>query len=136
MRIVLLLSVTLLLGACGGSPTRHEPPALHSAWIAALRANDRQAAQRLLADDATISIDQALAQAQYLVTLNSPQTGHLQAVDLLPPTTQGAGQEATSLWRLDLFTSCFRASMAQTNAGWRITNWAEYRTDCPPTGGS
>lgn len=134
MRLIPILCIlTLTLASCA-SQARHQTPAeVHAAWIAALRANDRAAAQQLLADDAAVRVDRALEQVQYLVTLDVPQTGRLQAVDVEPPVAQGAGQVATSIWRLEQLTSCFRATLAETPQGWTITDWAEFQTDCPPS---
>lgn len=131
-RLILLVLPLVLVGCETHTTTRQTPAEVHAAWITALRTNDRQAAQALLAADAVVGVDRALAQAQYLVTLNTPQTGRLQAVDVEPPETQGQGQVARSIWRLDRLTSCFRATLAETADGWRVIDWTEYQTDCPP----
>jgi hypothetical protein len=134
MRMLLpVLLAGLLLASCAGQVSHQTPVAVHAAWIAALRANDRPAAQQLLAADAVVTADRALEQAQYLETLDVPQTGRLQAVDVEPPVAQGVGQVATSIWHLEKLTSCFRATLAETPNGWRITDWAEFQTDCPPS---
>ncbi|NNJ12916.1 hypothetical protein EKD04_021545 [Chloroflexales bacterium ZM16-3] len=127
-----ILLLGLLLTSCSTQASQQPPAEVHTAWIAALRANDRAAAQQLLADDAAVTVDRALEQAQYLEILDVPQTGRLQAVDVAPPVVQGAGQVATSIWRLEQLTSCFRATLAETPQGWKITDWAEFQTDCPP----
>lgn len=135
-RLLPLLALALVLAGCGTHAQATQSPAeVHTAWITALRANDRQAAQALLANDAAIGVDRALEQAQYLVTLDTPQTGRLQAVDVVPPVAQGKGQLAQSIWRLDRLTSCFRATLAETPVGWRVIDWAEYQTDCPKATG-
>lgn len=126
--IVLLLP---LLAACGDGRDTRSPAEVHTAWIDALRANDRNAAQELLADDATVAVDWVLEQAQYLVTLDVPQTGRLQSVDVEAPVAQGAGQVGRSIWRLERLTSCFHTTLAETAAGWRVTGFVERQTDCP-----
>lgn len=136
MRFFPILSILLLiLTGCASLAHPQTPTDVHMAWITALRANDRQAAQALLATDAAVTVDHALEQAQYLETLDAPQTGRLEAVDVEPPVAQGAGHVATSIWRLEKLTSCFRATMAQTPQGWRITDWSEFQTNCPPMTG-
>jgi hypothetical protein len=120
-----------MLAACGASGDTRSPAEVHTAWIDALRANDRQAAQALLADDTTVGVDQALEQAQYLVTLAVPQTGRLQSVDVEAPVVQGAGQVGRSIWRLERLTSCFHTTIAETPAGWRVTGFVERQTNCP-----
>jgi hypothetical protein len=133
-RRMLLLAVALLLAlaGCGGGQQAMTPAEIHMAWIAALRGNDRQAAQTLVASDASLDVDRALEQAQYLVTLDTPQTGRLQAVDVETPVAQGAGEVAISVWRLERLTSCFHTTLAQTDAGWKVTGWDERERDCPP----
>jgi hypothetical protein len=121
-----------LLAACAAQPSAASPTAVHAAWIAALRTNDRATAQQLLAPAAAISVDQALAQAQYLVLLDTPQTGRLQRVDLPDATAQGAGFTAVSVWQLDRLTSCFRTTLVEHQNSWRVADWAEFQTDCPP----
>ncbi|NTV65695.1 MAG: hypothetical protein HGA65_19480 [Oscillochloris sp.] len=134
--ILPILLAGLLLSSCASQTRPQTPAEIHVAWIAALRANDRQAAQVLLAPDAAVRVDRALEQAQYLVTLDVPQTGRLQAVDVDPPIAQGAGQVANSVWHLEKLTSCFRATLAETPNGWKITDWAEFQTDGPPALGA
>jgi hypothetical protein len=130
-RLLCTLLITLLLAACGASGDTSSPAEVHTAWIDALRANDRQAAQALLADDATVAVDWALEQAQYLVTLYVPQTGRLQSVDVEAPVAQGAGQVGRSIWRLERLTSCFHTTLTETAAGWRVTGFVERQTNCP-----
>jgi hypothetical protein len=131
----LVLALLVALAGCGSGSAATSPAEVHAAWIEALRGNDRQAAQALVAGDSSVDVDRALEQAQYLVTLDTPQTGRLQAVDVEAPVVQGAGQVATSIWRLERLTSCFRATLAETDAGWRVTGWDEFQTDCPPSRG-
>lgn len=130
-RLLCTLLIALLLAVCGAGGDTRSPTEVHTAWIDALRANDRQAAQALLAGDATVAVDWALEQAQYLVTLDVPQTGRLQSVDVEAPVAQGAGQVGRSIWRLERLTSCFHTTLAETPAGWRVTGFVERQTDCP-----
>lgn len=132
---LLACALLLLLAGCGGGQPAMSPAELHTAWIAALRGNDRQAAQNLIASDSSVDVDRALEQAQYLVTLDTPQTGRLQAVDVEAPVTQGAGAVAISIWRLERLTSCFRTTLAQIDDGWKVTGWDERESDCPPANG-
>jgi hypothetical protein len=55
-------------------------------------------------------------------------------VDVEAPVAQGAGQVATSIWRLEQLNSCFRATLAETPEGWRVTGWDERQTGCPTAG--
>lgn len=130
-RLMTVLVFVALLAACGGDRGASSPGEVHTAWIEALRANDRQAAQTLVASDASLDVDRALEQAQYLVTHDAQGAGRLVAVDVEAPVQQGAGQVATSIWRLERLNSCFRATLAETSDGWRVTNWEERQTDCP-----
>lgn len=133
--LALVLALLVALAGCGGGSATMSPAEVHAAWIEALRGNDRQAAQALVAGDSGVDVDRALEQAQYLVTLDSPQTGRLQAVDVEAPVAQGVGQVATSVWRLERLTSCFRTTLAQTDKGWQVTGWDERESDCPPANG-
>lgn len=135
-QLIGLTFVTLLalLPACGGGSSARSPGEVHAAWVEALRANDRQAAQVLVATDASLDVDRALEQAQYLVTHDQQGAGRLVAVDMEAPVAQGAGQVATSIWRLERLNSCFRATLAETSEGWRVTGWEERQTDCPAAG--
>lgn len=130
-RLLVICALGALLAGCGGE-TSNSPEETHTAWVAALRANDREAAQALLAPDAEVSVDRALAQAQYLVGHGAEGTGVLVAVDVEPLRAQGAGQVGRSVWRLERLNSCFLTTLARTEAGWRVTGWAERQTDCPP----
>jgi hypothetical protein len=133
MRVYVLMALALtLMSACAAHPSTPSPTAVHAAWIAALRANNRTAAQQLVVPEAAPIIDRALAQAQYLVVLDTPQTGRLQRVDLHDATAQGAGFTAVSVWRLDRLTSCFRTTLVEHSSRWRVAEWTEFQTDCPP----
>lgn len=121
----------LLLTGCGAGRDTRSPEEIHTTWIAVLRANDRQAAQALLADDATVAVDWALEQAQYLMTIDSAIAGRLQTVDVEVPVAQGAGHVGRSIWRMERLTSCFHTTIAETPAGWRVTGFVERQTDCP-----
>jgi hypothetical protein len=108
MRVYVLMALALtLMSACAAHPSTPSPTAVHAAWIAALR-------------------------AQYLVVLDTPQTGRLQRVDLHDATAQGAGFTAVSVWRLDRLTSCFRTTLVDHRGDWRVADWAEFQTDCSP----
>lgn len=131
----IVLPMLLTLAGCGAEGARQSPIDVHSAWIAALRGNDRQAAQALLADDAELSIDRALEQAQYLVNHGPEGVGVLVAVDVEAPTAEGAGQVGRSIWRLERLNSCFVTTLAETDSGWRVTGYAERQTGCPSGGG-
>lgn len=130
-RGIVIIVLALLMTACGGQASNQSPAEVHAAWIEALQNNDRQAAQALVAPDSPVSVDRALEQAQYLVTLDTDRTGRLQAVDIEPPEEQGAGQIARSIWRLDKLTSCFRTTLAQTPQGWKVTGYEARLTGCP-----
>lgn len=131
--LTFVLIFAALLAACAAGQDARSADEVHAAWVEALRANDRQAAQTLVASDATLDLDWALTQAQYLVTLDSPLMGRLVAVDVETPEPRGAGQVGRSIWRMERLTSCFHTTLAQTSAGWRVTGWEERRTGCPET---
>lgn len=130
----IVLCIVVALAGCSAESARQSPTDVHSAWIAALRGNDRQAAQALIADDAELSVDRALEQAQYLVTHSPEGVGVFVAVDVEAPTAEGAGQVGRSIWRLERLNSCFLTTLADTDAGWRVTGYAERQTGCPSGG--
>lgn len=134
MRRLLVFTLVATLAGCGDARDTRSPGEVHAAWVEALRVNDRQAAQALVATDAGLDVDRALEQAQYLVTHGEGGAGRLVAVDVEAPVAQGAGQVARSIWRLERLNSCFRATLAEMPAGWRVTGWEERQTDCPAAG--
>lgn len=129
-RLLVICALGVLIVGCGREAS-NSPEETHAAWVTALRANDRGAAQALLTPDAEVRVDRALAQAQYLVGHGAEGAGVLVAVDVEPPRAKGEGQVGRSVWRLERLNSCFETTLARTEAGWRVTGWAERQTDCP-----
>jgi hypothetical protein len=127
-----LLSVCLLLVGCAASntpgpaasATSLSPTAVHERFIHALQTNDRQAVLALVG---TIQFKEGLVDTwlgdatalQRTSAIIGPFTG----VHLLPPTEQGAGQTAISLWQHETGVSCYRANLAQTDAAWHVIDW-------------
>jgi maltose-binding protein MalE len=133
--IALLCLLVGLLAGCGGSSTETTttssgssntattPEQVHTAWVEAMKANNRDALLSLAADTEykTAFVDDNLKSLQDRV--RSHKDGSLQAVEIRAPTDDGAGRIGVSVWKFAKHTSCYRTELAARGDVWRVTSW-------------
>jgi hypothetical protein len=123
----------MLLGCSATIDITQTPEAIHTRWVAAVRANDRAAALAVVEPSIPQReqfVEQALRTMQDLMTAPSSPTGSLQRIDLQAPTNEGLGKRAISVWRFAKKTWCCEAGLAASAAGWRIMSWGQVAR-CP-----
>jgi hypothetical protein len=137
--VVLAMVTALALSACaeadsvGADPG---PEAVHAAWVAAVRQNERDAALALVAPmggNEIVFVDSVLGRMQEILrdgSNGSVATGTLGGVDTLPLTDAGGGKVGVSVWRFDSVTWCWETQLAPSEGRWAVTNWKQ-RLDCP-----
>ena len=126
-----------LLTACGSgggragdtAPVSHGAAAVHTAWLTALRTNDRDQALALFAAGSfkEAQVHAALSMMQQYMfsqTTEGPYaTGGLREVRAVKLDARGGGMAAWSRWIYAKQTNCHRTDLAQTQAGWRVTDY-------------
>ncbi len=140
----LTLIVLLVLAACGGQSQHDEAVAApssaeeaHTAFLAALRANDREQVMALTIDDQqTARAETWLRMVQaymYSTTTDGPHAtgGNLSAVEVVKLEDRGAATRGWSRWAYARKTICHIADLAQTTQGWRVTSFHTTTTACP-----
>jgi hypothetical protein len=127
-----LLLITLV--GCGTSTNVIETPeAIHARWLAAVRNNDRAAALALVSEDVAeraTFVDQTLHTMQDLMTSPSSPTGGLIVIETRPPTDQGQGKRAISVWHFAKKTWCYATDLTANDTGWRVAQWGQVAR-CP-----
>lgn len=130
------VATVLLLPACGASTATQGPEVVHSAWVQALRENDRETLQGLAAEtefrEATVDgyltrMQDYLANGYVAMGVNG---GAFQGVDVLGMTDQGQGKIGYSRWRFERTAICYVTKLTATDTGWKVLSWGQ-RSDCP-----
>lgn len=127
---LLAIGLGLGIGACGNS-TAAAPEDVHTAWVRALRSNDRQALLSLAAESPyrEVTVDQTLTTMQEYVrhgySTVGVNGGALQGVDVLPLADRGQGKVGYSRWRFEAVTICYATELTPTEAGWRVLQWGQ-----------
>jgi len=137
-RLLPTILILPLLVACGdaGSSADPGPEAIHTAWVAAVRDNQRAAALALVAPmsgNEAVFVDSALGRMQEILreqSNGSVATGALQGVDTLPLADAGAGKVGISVWRFAAVTWCWETQLAPSAGHWVVVGWKQ-RLDCP-----
>ena len=133
--VVLICLLAGLLAGCGVSSTKATntssgapgtattPEQVHTTWVEAMKANNRDALLTLAADMEykTAFVDDNLKSLQDRV--RSEKDGSLQSVQIRAPTNDGAGKIGVSVWKFAKHTSCYRTELATKNDVWRVTSW-------------
>ena len=141
LRRNLLLILGLLLVGCAASDppvpaapaSAASPAGVHERFIQALQTNDRQTVLELVGaiQYKEGMVDTWLSNATALQR-TSATIGPFTDVQILPPTDQGQGQTAISVWQHERGASCYRATLAQTEAAWHVIDWRSMgRSNCP-----
>jgi hypothetical protein len=139
-----LLSVSVLLlvlgvvSACGQGDAIADPgpEAVHAAWVAAMRANERDVARDLVASmggSEAVFVDTALSRMQHILRDQSNgtiATGPLLGVDTLPLQDAGQGKVGTSVWRWEQQTWCWETQLVAEEGRWKVAGWKQ-RLHCP-----
>ncbi len=124
-----LLALILFAPSCG-TPSQATADTVHQAWIAAIRAGDAAAAQRLadptLPDPATFAQDAVHRMQDYLTNPTSP-TGALQDVTV-EAVVDGVGR---SVWQFAHKRWCYRATLISSNDHWYVSRWGQTSVACP-----
>jgi hypothetical protein len=124
----------IILVNCGGTTdVTQTPEAIHVRWLAAVRANDRAAAQALISTNMAerdTFVDQTLRTMQDLMTTPSSPTGALIAIETRIPTDAGQGRRVISVWHFAKNTLCYATDLTASDTGWRVAQW-EQIARCP-----
>lgn len=124
-----LLALILFAPSCG-APAPTTADTVHQAWIAAIRAGDAAAAQRLadptLPDPAAFVQDAVSRMQDYLTSPASP-TGALQDVTV-ESVVDGVGR---SVWQFAHKRWCYRAELVSQNDRWYVSRWGQTSIACP-----
>ena len=130
IRLTLVLSISslLVLTACGSTPPL-TPDNVHSKFVQALTNNDRQKVLDLMAPEVRVGVDQFLNRIQEVKAGNDLPTryagkhGKFVGAEALPLIDEGKGKVGVSVWRWEHALACYQAVLAQTDAGWKVTEW-------------
>ena len=125
-----------LLASCGGNSGGSVPDAatspeqVHSAWVEAMKANNRDALLALAADMEfkTNFVDDNLRPLQE--RLRAAKDGKLQSVDVRSPTDEGAGKIGVSVWKFEKHTACYRTVLSAVGGIWKVSSWG-VMYECP-----
>ena len=130
----LTLGLMLVLTACGGSDdgaaaAPRSAEQVHAAYLAALRANNREQALALTIDDQQeIRVDEALRMVQsymYSKATTGPYAtgGDLSDVQVVKIEDRGTATHAWSRWQYARKAVCHETALTQTSQGWRVAEF-------------
>ena len=132
----LTLIVMLALAGCGrqrapapavAAPT--SPEEVHAAFLAALRANDREQVMTLTVDDQQAARAETwlrmIQTYMHSTTTEGPHAtgGNLSAVEVVKLDDRGVARRGWSRWAYARKTICHVADLTQTSQGWRVTSF-------------
>jgi len=132
--VLLVLALAVLVAGCGGQADEGTVPAqradaIHSAWVAAVRVGNTDAALALtdpeLPERAQFARDAVSRMQDYLTSPASP-TGALQDVTV-DPVRDGVGR---SVWQFAAKHWCYRAELVRRDAQWYVSRWGQTSVDC------
>lgn len=130
--VLLVLVLAVLAAGCGvtnESAALQSADAAHEAWIAAVRAGDKDAALALtdpeLPQREQFARDEVNRLQEYLTSPASP-TGPLENVTV-DPVRDGVGR---SVWQFAAKRWCYRAELVSRGGGWFVSRWGQTSVDC------
>jgi hypothetical protein len=132
------LALGLALAGCGReSATLQSAERIHTAFLTALRDNDRQQVRDLFVDDDTRDeqVHHALSEIQSEmegVHGAFPTGGHLSDVQVMRIENRGAGKRAWSRWQYANRPVCHQADLTRTPQGWRVVAFNVTTEGCTP----
>lgn len=134
--LVLAGLFAMLLASCGGNSGGSVPNAastpeqVHSAWVEAMKANNRDVLLSLAADMEfkTNFVDDNLRPLQE--RLRAAKDGKLQSVDVRSPTDEGADKIGVSVWKFEKHTACYRTVLSAAGGVWKVSSWGAMY-ECP-----
>lgn len=144
-KTLIFLVLALLLSACSStaatppaaptapSSAASDPAAVHTAWIAALDGNDRQAAVDLMGlsdmrmrEESVFSYLSPIRYAKGLAADSKEWPGTFARVEIIGIRDAGAQKEGFSRWYYQWATLCQRAVLEQVGGAWRVMEfWKE-----------
>lgn len=139
LRYLLGLALIALMTACGpASPSattvdRSDPAAVNTAWLAAIQANDIDAALALY--DGGSGDANAINVKNYMemVARRAASQGALQQVATLSLVDHGPTKRAYTLWSYEQKALCFTSDLNQLDGKWTVTGWyAKSSGECAP----
>lgn len=126
--LLLVVSSIVLLSGCGNTlPVTADT--VHSQFVQALTANDRQTVLDLMAPEVRVGVDQFLNRIQNIMagydlpTRYAGKHGKFVGAEALSVTDEGQGKVGVSVWRWEHAVACYKVVLAQTDAGWKVTQW-------------
>lgn len=134
----LLLIVVVLTGCAGGTDVRtfntdqpatsgRTPEQIHSAYLKALRLNDRATLKQLTDPDGQTSaiVSARLKAMQYEMSPSNPTTGGgLATIQVLRVVDDGGGKRGYSRWVYARTAICHEALLSQdAEGGWLVSDW-------------
>ncbi len=127
LRMIPGLVLGLVLVACGGQSSRTAEQ-VHTAWLEALRNNDREQVLMLLAETQGKEIHAHAALTVIQNEMHRPVGqfgfgGPLLSVRALTMEDRGAGKLGWSRWQYAKEERCHRTDLSQTPQGWRVVNF-------------
>ncbi len=134
--LLLVLALTGCGGRGGGEQGVEE---VHSAFLLALRNNDREGVLALTVDDQQAQrADAFLGMVQrymYSTATEGPYAtgGTLLDVRVTGIEDRGAGKRGWSAWQYARKTVCHIVDLQQTPAGWRVTDFNITAEECVPS---
>ena len=112
------------------------PESVNTAWIEALKTNNRQAALLLVGDlggkeQQTLFVDQMLRRMSGMLDPSLPPGG-LVSIQEFTPVPDGQDMLGKSLWTFAKTKRCYESRMTPQQNEWKVINWGE-RAVCPNT---
>jgi len=134
--LFLMLLLAFVLAGCGGgqasptAPATDTPEAVHEGWVAAMRANNRDALLALAADQQfnVEFVDGSLRPLRSLV--NAGKYGPLVKVETGSLTDDSVGKTGVSVWTFERNFTCYRTILEAQGGAWKVTNWG-VMAHCP-----
>ncbi|MDQ5850858.1 MAG: hypothetical protein M3380_02075 [Chloroflexota bacterium] len=144
----LTLIVVLVLAGCGGQ--HPDDPAggavaapisaeeVHTAFLVALRANNREQVIALTVDDQQAARAETwlriVQSYMHSTATEGPYAtgGNLSAVEVVKVDERGAARRGWSRWAYARKAICHIADLAQTPEGWRVTSFHTTTEACTP----